>query len=766
MNGCRQATLEARRMQEYLIDSMSSTVTMLRPPSTQCPFCNEAMEQRLTVPDVVLVLTEKGFEFGRHVEYVCKHNACPAAECTRHYDAISYKIDADGDTLHWQLERPGWCIEAVEAAFHRDQPRHVEYKFFQVDSRVFVSKDLVKSEALQVHLTAQSFFNLANLFQMANILKCHISDELLDAPFAQLLKDVARNTDLLGDFHRYGFYLLVLTGQALKQRYGETVFARSYGENTVICPLINVDMIGPIDRYKMPLLYFIRWWRGELLMKIHSEEAPKVDFGSMLKDAVECYMDIFKGARREESLHTCNDCLKVNPDGKSIYAAAIKSFSMAIPCCKSGEHEHTACKEQLHNMEDQYCRKHQTLDKRCLYDRCQNCRFEGGVRCAHHMKLWWQFYLTRKENDHVLRYSKYPKFCHVKTKLPENPRLEENVGWRVAVSQLLSNKPELREAFQSGESRLDEFLTRLNSIMKQVASPTFEWRDHVETLEKEFTLCDIYLTLACGYIVSRRLAYRSEGLQTVLLQLLIATDGGKGNVPNYLFYGKACALLYYLAGLILQEEVVLTTGTPRVFGREDCERLFSRMLIVRDPMYDSWHYHPSYLKSVCDQHCSAENTPTYSPLLSLLTPTIPMQPSSLFDRTPPNTNDESYECSFPGLFGSYQQALLKAPVWHSEFYLHCMVLMYNELYLKATHRDGKNHVFLHPVHDVSALSHVQDNGLQEANDVLSLLTPAEQGKSESLFDVEHLDHNLFDGLNRFYQPSRHARYRIPNRYRY
>ena len=69
-------------------------------------------------------------------------------------------------------------------------------------------------------------------------------------------------------YFRRSLYMLVLTGQWLKSRYGEPIFVdfdEEHWQNERF-PFVQLEPIGPINRHRTPLLRFMREWGGRLEM--------------------------------------------------------------------------------------------------------------------------------------------------------------------------------------------------------------------------------------------------------------------------------------------------------------------------------------------------------------------------------------------------------------------------------------------------------------------------------------------------------------------
>lgn len=95
---------------------------------------------------------------------------------------------------------------------------------------------------------------------------------------------------------------------------------------------------------------------------------------------------------------------------------------------------------------------------------------------------------------------------------------------------------------------------------------------------RKFSAMEVMLVRSCGHVMSRRVSesfccsdfkvkvlqhcFRSESLDSILLQVLVATDGGVLPVTNFLIYDRACSLVYYMAGLIQshRQKVLQTRG--------------------------------------------------------------------------------------------------------------------------------------------------------------------------------------------------------------
>ena len=229
--------------------------------------------------------------------------------------------------------------------------------------------------------------------------------------------------------------------------------------------------------------------------------------------------------------------------GKVVYGANIDGVSMRMTCCHEGEHERNACRQKLRSNHHHYCEAHAERNIQCQAGNCGANAIPPTRACQEHFDLWVRHFLASKgsvrwRNLHYLKKMG-------KKGMPQFNTLLEGTGFRAAVSDLLSENPEFLLSFQDGEEPLDGFIARMRAVMQGVIS------DEISPpikFQKKFTCCDVYYTRSCGFVLSRRLAYRSESLETVLVQLLIATCDGRIDVPSFCYYDRACAFMYYLAG--------------------------------------------------------------------------------------------------------------------------------------------------------------------------------------------------------------------------
>ena len=192
---------------------------------------------------------------------------------------------------------------------HEHQPRHETLKYIQVSARVFVSVELVKDTGLSIFNMKGSFDSMTLKYLDLHGIKPSILGDLVDEVFESLVETVVDDKATLAMYLRRGFYLFVLTGQWLKQRYGEPLFVRLEAEDFQHArfPPIDLDYDGPMDRF--PLLRFIREWGGILKMGEAVEPTrsravnPRiVNFASSVDGAISLYLDIFQVSFREEGL--------------------------------------------------------------------------------------------------------------------------------------------------------------------------------------------------------------------------------------------------------------------------------------------------------------------------------------------------------------------------------------------------------------------------------------------------------------------------------
>ena len=243
-----------------------------------------------------------------------------------------------------------------------------------------------------------------------------------------------------------------------------------------------------------------------------------------------------------------NEC-----SGKVVSGANIDGVTIQIHCCHIGDTENDACRLHPKTSQERFCEPHfPEHDPQCGNRGCGNPRVPPTMACGNgiHQASWLKFSTASKgsvrwRNQHYL-------MKMGKRGIPQFNALLEETGWRQSISAMLTSDPAFLLGFQQGTIPLEEYLRHLKEIM---TAAIFERINTPHRYRRRHTKCAVYLSKSCGFVMSHRLCFRAESLTNVLLQVLIATDGGRLGVPCFLYYDSACSLLYFLAGILVTKHL-------------------------------------------------------------------------------------------------------------------------------------------------------------------------------------------------------------------
>ena len=272
------------------------------------------MQLSHTIPDPVLLITGKGYKYGRHYEVCCKRPACPRRSCSRHYDSITYKDPEQPHILVSQLERPGIHVSLI----HENQRRHENQKYFQIGARIFFERDFAKEISIAVYRTSASVYPQASAFlDLYDLSLPPVANMVCDDEFQRIVES-SKDHERVRKWFWTAIAMFHLQEQWAKRSYGHPIYVKlptNALENVNIFPLINQ---GPAPNvFTRPLQHFQHVFGGKRYMgsiverRSTAEDPRRVDFGLSVEGAIESYMDIFVDTQREEGFHECDKCVQV-----------------------------------------------------------------------------------------------------------------------------------------------------------------------------------------------------------------------------------------------------------------------------------------------------------------------------------------------------------------------------------------------------------------------------------------------------------------------
>lgn len=425
---------------------------------------------------------------------------------------------------------------------------------------------------------------------------------------------------------------------------------------------------------------------------------------------------------------------------------------MNICCCVVGDGEEEACRAELSSHKERACEDHwQQVNNVCAVKGCFGVTLPDSNACANAACQAQERRIRREDRAGMANILRHYALNTTAKGMPQLNKALKGIGLQAAITHLMTLTPEQVQFYTENPAvAADNVENILSAAIAEQTEPAHDFR-------RKKTCCDCIYARVCGIIVSRKLAHRAEPLLFILRMILVATNGATEDIPSYLFYDRACALLYFIVGLILLgldgQPVEITTGKGRVFTFVNVLLLLRTIVLVCDPFHYNNHHHRPYMEYVCPHYCSPNAPPDMIPvgynypsesLRSLheleqveADEEAGVQPVYQFRRI---FNSERQE-TLAGEFNRFQNMARSMSLHHANFLLDAMVLLINEKQTRKLHYQGHDPHYIHP-NDLGLLENENPYRRLEGHDALwADLQPNQQQEAANLLDLNHIDHN-------------------------